>query len=855
MGNCSSGERSLAVVMGPSSLSAPAAGDGSAAAVARDPRADILMMAVKSLDCGVVAPTGTATDEAAMKPKERAMADTAIASAKLAGAFATRMDAYALPVLLNLQRQAEINVALKAKVAAKSGTSDSEGVAKTAEQLLERRKQLAHVPEASAAVRSARGKTCDALSKKSHSSMKYERLVMTPSLSYLHVVVGECNATLDASEDGELSYDELQKDFHAVTNSVHGAYAMLCNRWTMLELRGQLEQEPGSSQRGGADALRTKRQFVEDRVYQAADDARVMKDHRDQRWKECKKYDDEKDKKPTGKGVDSCKRLEAFTGLCQSVYLAVPAARLYLRELYFVLAEKRSWGGKVKISRAARVDLEWWSKLPVMSRWNGCKIWKSPTRAKLHTNSPMMASGGVRNLKYPARGFWPDEMRDWHITHLELEAVYKTVQAFLKEVKSKVLPRYYAAWKDPRCEGVDSLAYDWRGENNRVNPPWALLNEVAHKLREEGAAATVVAPYCPGNLDLSEENFKIICSSGVSELTDETVDVNGENIDCGGDYKENTRGGAVYNFLMRSLCERWRSELGQSQFTDLAVKMQQKALLNTALNNYGPKARRFIHFGEQHRRSWLPATATTALLYIASVLDDGGIKSASLQPYLSADYHEDLRFPGPAKGSAVTRAVKGMATIQAELAVQEESIETQRTWLPSRHGLWHHRVKRRLCIPWRGVALFRELVLHYWEVHRDAAWSRSTGTQPDAYRLLLEDPKNFKASVANQWIGLALSELDCRPPEGAVGGKSLGPGPGGGFWRPDDDEGEDPPGSGVADLEKGPLGAGQRCDDDGHWQMGLGGPVRCRHAEASQRQLSKAGLTLRLRAGERLEAS
>ncbi|KAK3277510.1 hypothetical protein CYMTET_14486 [Cymbomonas tetramitiformis] len=32
-------------------------------------------------------------------------------------------------------------------------------------------------------------------------------------------------------------------------------------------------------------------------------------------------------------------------------------------------------------------------------------------------------------------------------------------------------------------------------------------------------------------------------------------------------------------------------------------------------------------------------------------------------------------------------------------------------------------------------------------------------TQPDAYWVLPEDPKNFKASVANGWIGLALSGL------------------------------------------------------------------------------------------------
>ncbi|KAK3258500.1 hypothetical protein CYMTET_32457 [Cymbomonas tetramitiformis] len=106
----------------------------------------------------------------------------------------------------------------------------------------------------------------------------------------------------------------------------------------MLELRGQLEQEPGSSQRGGSDALRAKLQFVEDRVYQAADgvvadevlqqwlndfdknrgramlnltsknaasaETRVVKDPRDRdRWKE-RKNKEEKDgkKQPTDKG-------------------------------------------------------------------------------------------------------------------------------------------------------------------------------------------------------------------------------------------------------------------------------------------------------------------------------------------------------------------------------------------------------------------------------------------------------------------------------------------------------------------------------------------------------------------------
>ncbi|KAK3252545.1 hypothetical protein CYMTET_38158 [Cymbomonas tetramitiformis] len=251
-----------------------------------------------------------------------------------------------------LHRQVEINAALEAKIASKTGSSDSEAVAKTAEQLLEKRKRLDYVPEAPVNPFPARpatlttrmpqlydlhgNKTYDALSKKSNSSMRYECLVLGPALSYLHDVVTECNETLDEAEEDNVPYDTLYKRFHAVTNSVHGVYAMLCNRWTMLELRAQLKQEPGSSQRGGNDALRAKLQFVENKVYQAADgvvadevlqqwlndfdksrgkallnsaaknaanaEARLGRDQREHHWRDKKRNDEEKDRKPSGKG-------------------------------------------------------------------------------------------------------------------------------------------------------------------------------------------------------------------------------------------------------------------------------------------------------------------------------------------------------------------------------------------------------------------------------------------------------------------------------------------------------------------------------------------------------------------------
>ncbi|KAK3251522.1 hypothetical protein CYMTET_39141 [Cymbomonas tetramitiformis] len=41
-----------------------------------------------------------------------------------------------------------------------------------------------------------------------------------------------------------------------------------------------------------------------------------------------------------------------------------------------------------------------------------------------------------------------------------------------------------------------------------------------------------------------------------------------------------------------------------------------------------------------------------------------------MQPYLPAinNYHEDMGFPGPSKGGAVSRAVKGMSRLQVQAA-------------------------------------------------------------------------------------------------------------------------------------------------------------------------------------------
>ena len=285
----------------------------------------------------------------------------------------------------------------------------------------------------------------------------------------------------------------------------------------------------------------------------------------------------------------TARSVASFTGLAQSVYLAVPPARFHLRALHDCLATRQSWSSRVKLSRQALRDLTWWRDLP--QKWNGRRIWRSPCTASLHTDASMQGWGGVLNSLQPAHGFWRAAQQTKHITLLELKAVRFSVESFLKELRGRDvmlwcdnqavvqvltnvtsrspammkelrklwwvldmedislrtryirsaanvwadqlsrreneddwmlgwryfrqleqrfgphtverfatannthLPRFNARFYSPGTEGVDAMARSWENENNFVNPPWSLLGQVAQKLRNERAAATVVAPY------------------------------------------------------------------------------------------------------------------------------------------------------------------------------------------------------------------------------------------------------------------------------------------------------------------------------------------------------------------------
>lgn len=56
---------------------------------------------------------------------------------------------------------------------------------------------------------------------------------------------------------------------------------------------------------------------------------------------------------------------------------------------------------------------------------------------------------------------------------------------------------FSSAFWCPGTAGVDAFSFDWAGENNWINPPFALIPRVIQHLRLCQAAATVICPFWP----------------------------------------------------------------------------------------------------------------------------------------------------------------------------------------------------------------------------------------------------------------------------------------------------------------------------------------------------------------------
>ena len=149
-------------------------------------------------------------------------------------------------------------------------------------------------------------------------------------------------------------------------------------------------------------------------------------------------------------GLIPRRRLAGFVGLAQSLALAVPRARAHLRSLHDVIATGENWAGHVRLSRQARLDLAWWTKLATNALER--PIRRAPTTVTLHCDSSLEGWGAALQQGTPqevlARGFWAPHERRHHITLLETRAVDMALQSFLRTATEAIKGQHILLFED-----------------------------------------------------------------------------------------------------------------------------------------------------------------------------------------------------------------------------------------------------------------------------------------------------------------------------------------------------------------------------------------------------------------------
>eukprot|EP00854_Cymbomonas_tetramitiformis_P009989 gene9989-biopygen10209 len=296
------------------------------------------------------------------------------------------------------------------------------------------------------------------------------------------------------------------------------------------------------------------------------------------------------------------RKLAAFNRLCQSVYLAVPAARLYLRELYFVLTKKRSWGAKVKLTRQSFGDLKWWKRLQAQ-----CNVERA---TDLEAMAAMLEHFTSRN---------PDQMRRmrrlWSLLDLnDIELQARHIRSEAKEWADRLsrdtaiddwkLNRRWFDWVQTKWgeHTVDRFASEISAQLPRrdLSAPSRLGGSELLAARPVPAGGARLEVYWPRDDDCYKGTVSDVAGTGQHHIQYDDEDkewlqlseelTRPERLEA-----EEDNDVAPVDEWTSALRERWRGELGVSRFTVQMQALQQAelALKETTRGNYGPKSKKF----------------------------------------------------------------------------------------------------------------------------------------------------------------------------------------------------------------------------------------------------------------------
>ncbi|KAK3238792.1 hypothetical protein CYMTET_51231 [Cymbomonas tetramitiformis] len=519
----------------------------------------------------------------------------------------------------------------------------------------------------------------------------------------MHGALTHSESTMDwlmDEKDLPAMEDLGKRIFYTAHNTFKGVFALLSNRCTMIQLRASMES--GATVHGGVVALQAKLAFIEEKVCAGTD--RLVTDSVLTKW--LKEFDTQKAKAVVSMHTKASATVSTFVTVKEAKGkgggAGAGAVKVAEGQGLGVAPRDRAVSQQVRVgaSEAAKAGVEGGpgaeagdeqvvasEGLPLVEfplcevallaafarwRWRRCSqhlqdgdgdAARSICKMAMDMDTLLAAFTGLcqpgAQLEACSKGVLVGRATSTYITHLELESVYKTMKSFLRELTGKVV-RLFCDY-----QAVVAMFSHFTSRNPelmwRMRRLWVLLDASSNSRNCTELRASKVKVYWPiddawcqgtrgdtgvagrtrtvyehgdeGNLKMSKEKYEAV-PAGVQPLSS-------------------------WDAVLQ---EHWRGELGDSYLTDLAVQMRSAALGSKTVDNYRPKAQAFMQF-------------CVALRVV---------RGCRLREPRNK-HHEDMGYSGPAKGWSVSRAVKGMSSLQVQAADDPGEEQMLRTWLPARH--------------------------------------------------------------------------------------------------------------------------------------------------------------------------
>jgi hypothetical protein len=135
-------------------------------------------------------------------------------------------------------------------------------------------------------------------------------------------------------------------------------------------------------------------------------------------------------------GRASARVLAKTAGLCVSVAWAVTPGKLFLRQLYHLLASRQSWNDVLCLNEACREELQWW--LDAIDDWNYKEIQIQNIDVQLETDASQSGWGAYLE-GLCAKGDWNKRVSCMPSNYRELLAILMALLAFKTLLQGKTV--------------------------------------------------------------------------------------------------------------------------------------------------------------------------------------------------------------------------------------------------------------------------------------------------------------------------------------------------------------------------------------------------------------------------------